>query len=835
VGIRKTPSTYVTIPMNFYKSLSLFLVHFVIKLSNRFFAILLVGVGMGTVMSVQSYAPLEISARIVQTLIITNSSKLEEFYGVDEAKKVMNKLDELAKHVRVNGSILDMAANQKVINLCDFYITRHNNAVAETIKQIILEHWIDSLENIVIIGDDRVIPFYRLKDDIVMPLGTRGDEWTLTDDFYLDKEPTNITKFDTNNNRDDIFCSKCTNSKAYIPDIAGGRLVENSSQIIDFIDAFLANEQLDISKAAITGYDFVKDGAEAQHTFLKSIGIDSSNLLINDNWTVDNFVNLISDKQPDIISINGHATSDYFSTPKGNKINALKFSSNSMNLLGKLVYTMGCHAGENVVDNSLDFPENFAKLKTNYIANTGYGWGGIFGIALSEKLMENLTKNLFQSDTTIGKALMNTKRQYFYSHSKFTPKHEKTVSESTLYGLPMYQITSKIMPEIPQASGDASMATGSTANQPINKEKDKSSYSYLLEEREKPSLGSGNFYSVNGETTEEDNKPILPKFIRDVSRSAKTLSGVVFKECQYIITDKVPPIQRLRTTTGYYSPAQLFRAPNWYPSIFFQSYTLQENATILVIAGQYNPNLGQQRIFDSMNFDVYYHQDDSDDFSPPEVSLISGSLSVDKNLAIVNITASDASGIKTVVVAYTSGKDSWNHEVLELDNNKQWLGTFAANENTEFFIQAVDGNGNVAYEHNEDKYFNFKNRIQFKGLNQLYNAGNKIDVKLVESPLVESRAEMVDLWFAIQLPSGEFLFVNKNGNFGTNTFKPFKESVSILEVKNNILRQFTIPNNIGGEYILYAFYVAEGQNPFEVNIEKIARSNLVKQTIILTD
>ena len=64
----------------------------------------------------------------------------------------------------------------------------------------------------------------------------------------------------------------------------------------------------------------------------------------------------------------------------------------------------------------------------------------------------------------------------------------------------------------------------------------------------------------------------------------------------------------------------------------------------------------------------------------------------------------DDSGIHTVVIAYTSGDGVWASTSL-IGSGSGWSGSFPASAETEFFVQVIDGSGNVAVDDNHGSYF----------------------------------------------------------------------------------------------------------------------------------
>jgi WD40 repeat protein len=127
-------------------------------------------------------------------------------------------------------------------------------------------------------------------------------------------------------------------------------------------------------------------------------------------------------------------------------------------------------------------------------------------------------------------------------------------------------------------------------------------------------------------------------------------------------------------------------------------------------------------------------------------------------------------------------------------------------------------------------------QIAFEGLEDFYEVGDIIVVDLVEIVPRNSR-ERVDLWFAIQIPSGELFFRTLLPQMPF-ALKPqaFKKSLPSSETTTRLLEFEVIPG-MGGEYILHGLYVKEGENPMEhfSDIQPIQRSNLVTQSTMISD
>ena len=70
------------------------------------------------------------------------------------------------------------------------------------------------------------------------------------------------------------------------------------------------------------------------------------------------------------------------------------------------------------------------------------------------------------------------------------------------------------------------------------------------------------------------------------------------------------------------------------------------------------------------------------------------------------VGASDPSGLHRVVVAYTNGGGSWSALDLSYDSARaKWTGSVTAGAGIEWFVQAVDGAGNVGMASEKGPYY----------------------------------------------------------------------------------------------------------------------------------
>jgi tetratricopeptide (TPR) repeat protein len=128
------------------------------------------------------------------------------------------------------------------------------------------------------------------------------------------------------------------------------------------------------------------------------------------------------------------------------------------------------------------------------------------------------------------------------------------------------------------------------------------------------------------------------------------------------------------------------------------------NQRLVVVPGQFlatpdtSPTTGTQRLYSSLDLEVYAAPHDNDDFTPPVLGAVTAQRG-GGNIEYV-VEASDPSGIQRVVILYlTAGSVSWQKLELPYDEETgQATLTVAAPASpiVEYLIQVVDGVGNVS-------------------------------------------------------------------------------------------------------------------------------------------
>ena len=633
-----------------------------------------------------------------RTIILTNRERLSVLLGETGARQIMRKLIDLMWHPDVDGLLVQVEMSQAVAAaytpwrsytdpFANPYAADANsaNAIAGAIHSLIQQKlgndWLN-VDYVILVGDDRVVPFRRMPDHTGYP-----DPSTLTDDFYVDIMPGHVGDHDI-----------------YIPDMAAGRLLRTPEQIAGMIDTFLAQSQRGITNAAVAGFDFVADAAAYQAYVLAADGLQVTRMIETSGDPIELFVQ----RQHGLVSVNTHADPMQYYMPNGG-VHAQDFVDSHIDHVRALYWSLGCHAGLNYpYPGWIDFPQAMATVKANYAANTGYGWGG-YGTPFSEELVVNFARQIVSGTlSTLGEAFVRAKQQYWAGHPPGNPYDEKVVSEFTLYGLPMYRY------DTPPALAHSDAAGSSVKRAEQTRSPDgltKVRREYTLQYGEPITTPEGTFYTLDGTVSGGDGEPVEPLFRAGVEYSGTQAHGVVFAGGAYTVEMATPALQVLVTTTASYEPGRApadFTAPDWHPLVFFDLRRVElargDQETLLATAGQFNPNLsaGNRRTYHGLVFDVYYH-DTSDDWTPPETTYMHSVLAGAQ--AHILVKATDESGIQDVVVAHTDGTGVWGSTALANDGCCVWSGVFTATPGTDFMVQVVDGAGNVTVQNNGNQYF----------------------------------------------------------------------------------------------------------------------------------
>jgi Tol biopolymer transport system component len=631
----------------------------------------------------------------VAVLIVTNRERLAALYGEAQAARVMQKLDTLAQ--RTNGMVLQVEQDAVIAAAYDAWLANptsftHANGVADAIHDLIVAQLGVSPDAayVVIAGDDRVVPFRRVRDRTRHPEHHYSEvpshtttgaalaaDRTLTDDFYGDRVPTRPRSPDWGSR------------PLYIPDMAVGRLIETPDEIIGQIDQFLDDDEIEVGEAIVTGYDFMVDSAQEMCSALVADGLFPDCGLIGNSWTATQFINQVLNQRHDVASYSGHANHYTIGAPSGS-VDVSQVQGSSGDHSGTLFWTPGCHGALNVppeAEVAMDTVQALVSQSALLAGNTGYGWGYQHGIGLSEQLMLNYTRHLLEGEqTTAGQALVAAKQQYYLEELDFDEYDEKILVEATFYGIPMTRVTSPGL-------GQSVTAAVSSRHSMVESMDDLTvqSVHYDFPALTAETTTQGTFYSCDGQIERGDGTPVQPRYTDPISATAEEPHGVVLRAA---LGEELhgfdPVVDEAIWEIGSGGSEPVFDDSAWFPGTLLRLNQVGGQSELAIGLGQFHGLSETQRLYRAMDVDVYFS--DADDWEPPLLwSIVSEQQG---GAVVVDVEAEDTSGIHGVVAVYVSGGGNWSSADLVL-GDEVWTGDFPGDAETEFSVQVVDGAGNV--------------------------------------------------------------------------------------------------------------------------------------------
>ncbi|RLC94306.1 MAG: hypothetical protein DRI77_11060 [Chloroflexi bacterium] len=665
------------------------------------------------------------SASDVETIILVSKRQLDFVYGVTRTRAISDQLRLLADDPTVNGVIYPVENwasgeyGQWDNDACNPYAA---NEVAETIYSYLSSElsFYTNTKYIVIVGDDSIIPFYRIPDSSSLAnereywlsahLDSNNSTWAalgwgflLTDNFYGDLNP-----------------KYWHGHGLYVPDRAVGRLVETPEEITATIGHYLSSGHsgFDPQTGLSTGYDFLTDSAEATRDLMDAQGLTSTTL-ISETWTATDLKNVWTGAgatRQDLASISAHFEHWHAIPPNESAglFSSDEISNAATSPISTVVWSVGCHSGYNVHDThssssttALDFAQAFAKRQTGgFVGNTGYGLGDTTEIAYSEKLMLYFAQELGRAeDIPVGEALMRAKQRYVGGASSggFSRYDEKVMIESTLYGLPMYRVTVPF--PVPLSSGLGSGGGGHMVQ--LGGALDDEPYDELTFNFDfvAHTTGSGVYYTVQGYTDTQTiaGRPIQPLVISDVTELDTPARGVVVVAATYYtVAMDNPVIATLVTDTARTEPT--FEYAGWYPTNIVAINRLGGSDNLVIVPAQFHSTSGVERLYTELTLRVYYT--DTEDYMPPSIWSVESTRM--GGTATFKIKASDdESGVAEVRINYEYAPSLWTSVGLTYSSS---TGLWEGEANTSldefnYVVQVIDGAGNVSSSSNKGLYF----------------------------------------------------------------------------------------------------------------------------------
>jgi ABC-type transport system substrate-binding protein len=728
------------------------------------------------------------------SVILWDSSRASRLAGWSAAdlSTVTSHLASLA--TRTAGVVVDVSTDDRVkaANLqadanpaCPYA----KNLVGLEIKRIVDAYrGLNPLKYVVIVGSDGLIPFFRHPDqaglaserNFVPPVADASpSQATLKLGYVLSQ--------DRYGSSTDLSVNDHT---LPLPDLAVGRLIERPADINGLIDAYLKTPASGVAPTSslATGYDFFADAATAIAGQLTLGTTHPTDTLIQSSgpptvaggaWTADQLRAKLLSSRHDVIFLGAHFSA--FSAEAADfssHMLATEVANSTLDWSNVVVFSEGCHSGYNTVDRDAipiplvepDFPQAFAQKGATLIGGSGYQYGDTDFIEYGERLYLEFSKQLRTGigPVSVGQALIAAKKAYLRDTPQLRGIHEKTLLESTLYGLPQLMVNMPGSRITPPADTSVVRATTRFENKPgsvlglssadVTVRSTLTAHTVTINSTSVPPapLSATYFSGSNGQVA-NPSEPVLPLEARNVTApgppgSAPILRGVGFRGGSYTdnptsgpvlpLTDA--PSTELRGLHSFFFSSAFYPIRPWRVN-YFDALTGGAATGLDVTPAQYLSSgpasqTGTLRAFSSMNFRLYYSDPTLSTATygqtatypgnipalaaAPAISQVSALPSPDgKSVTFrVRVEGDPSAGIQQVWVTYTAAAPScsggpapcagqWQSLDLVQDaaDSTLWTATLplgsAASADVRYLVQAVNGVGMVGMATNLGTFY----------------------------------------------------------------------------------------------------------------------------------
>jgi len=671
-----------------------------------------------------------------QTLILFNEKRFAQYYTQADATAVYTRLKTYAAQTTVNGVIVPVESDPGVAaayanwnqSLCS---PAAANSVVKAIGTLLdsLQANHPNLTSIVVVGADNVIPFARLLDTTQQAnevgfrsnfgfvnneyVGAVAAGYLFSDDPYGDPSPRQFGA-----------------GFLYTPKYALGRLVETPNDIEKQLYAYdnVNHGLINPTKKLVSGYDFLTDGAQAVDSVLP--GTDTASDLINDTWTASALrADLFATAAPTIDSLNAHYDQHQALSAAGNAAhdesapNLFTTSDVPANsVVGRIVFTMGCHAGFSLFDQlpyfpdpalmpqgfTQDWPQTYmAGGAIAFMGNTGYGLGDTTAVAYSERLNQLFAQRL-NGTMTIGQALQYAKQEYFGDLGVVSAYDQKVASEATFYGLPTYRLGTGTPPPAPPILPTHTDPVTSLIAADFNAQPQ-------FKLNVSPLTNGGSYYSVtndpNGLGIQVTNRrPIEPLTSLDVTEPSTTAHGILITSlASQSFTPFTVSFGRVAVANSSIEPQLTGIAdfPAQIQSLVNVGTPNGPRQRAVLIAGHFasgsNGNVGTQRNYTSIGGTVLYST--SQDFVRPTITnmqVLRAGSTVGFSADMSDLDQSGQPGtVKEAIVLYLDGSGAWQRVNLACANGHCSGGGPLTGSTVDYVAEAVDAAGNVGVNANK--------------------------------------------------------------------------------------------------------------------------------------
>jgi hypothetical protein len=695
----------------------------------------------------------------IDTLFVINHDRMARQYGDTEADRVVAEIQALngaldgdLAGLQLSAGVLDLGSQAQLGSAYSAWDARPceiglaNSVVRETID--VLGDVYDAnpgIENVVLVGSDRIIPFARIADrtligneqsyastfagDTSSPLYAALQAGTFfSDDPFVDTSPTLV------------------NDRAlYVAEKAVGRLVETPAEIIGQLQSFADRDgTIRVDSATVAGYDFLADSSEEiadrlgpDGRFVGPVQVPVDDDLIREDWTAPELAAKFFPQNastPGIGVINGHfshqGTQSALGSATSNEDDALFVGDiGTTDFTGSLLFTVGCHSGltaDEFIPGALgaSWAESLAGAGASaYIAQSGFGYGSTDSIQLTERLLSTFASRL-DGNYTIGEALTLAKNEYLAPLSAISVYDEKSLQQAILYGLP-FSTPDVANPPAPPSAPDRLVLTDTditglrTAS--LNPE-----FEIDRVERDR-----GTVFEIDGESYAPSGQPLQPIISVDATgpdsdddrtpedrlHGALLLGGVAYTVDRSPIDPvyNTPTINRGAVEPEIQPIDAVFPISPLGVSEADTEFGLREYVAIQ--PGRFTATepdgSGDQVLYENLSIQTLHSQSD-DDWTAPTVSSVNQTVSAGALSVTVATPDDDVAGVVVAVVenlasATAESPALWRSFNLTPSNDGRWSGGTnlldSCTETLEYLVQIFDDAGNVRVMSNKASGF----------------------------------------------------------------------------------------------------------------------------------
>jgi hypothetical protein len=311
----------------------------------------------------------------------------------------------------------------------------------------------------------------------------------------------------------------------------------------------------------------------------------------------------------------------------------------------------------------------------------------------------------------VGGALQMAKQRYYNSLAAgtFSLYDEKALSEMTLYGLPMLRVDMPVTSTVPLGGLSVASTPAEVSAQSVMATAVNLTFTYTP-----VAIGSGTYYSLMNDAQADlsvaGGYPIQPRTSRSVTTTNAIAHGALWVGGTFTdVPNFDPAVSVVLTDDLYLQTEPLFPLDYLYPSApgtlnRFLTIDGQMHDRLVVAPGQFRasgsgtPTVGVERLYSSLQFEVYHAPIADTDFIAPSIWQV-GATSSGSGVGFDVLVTDDSGSVARVVVLYRATTSAtWSKAELTYDPATQHAtGSVSGLGGViEYFAQAVDGSGNVA-------------------------------------------------------------------------------------------------------------------------------------------